>query len=210
MEITYLGHSCMKLVHNGFALILDPYQNNAVPGLMRLEQTANQVLCSHDHFDHNAIDEVKFSQARVDTPFRVDGILTFHDDQEGALRGNDIIHIIEVDNLKIVHMGDIGCMISDEDIERIEGCDILMIPVGGFYTIDAKMAKEYCKKINPKMIIPIHYRGEGFGYDVIAPVDDFIKLWDESKVVREGSTITITNKPEGGRVVIMKPLKARI
>lgn len=208
MEITYLGHACFKLVKDGFALILDPYKTGSVPGLAPLKEKANQVLSSHKHEDHFGLNEIKLSSTRADTPFMVNFIPTYHDDQQGALRGCNNVTIIEVAGLKIVHMGDIGCMLSDEEIAKIEGCDILMIPVGGFFTIDPATAKEYVDKVRPGMVIPMHYRGETFGYDVIGKVDAFTKLFAKSDVEETGSTIEINEAPKGGKVVVMTPSKA--
>lgn len=209
MNITYLGHACFKLDKNNFSMIIDPYKSGSVPGLSPLKETANVAISSHKHEDHFGVDEVKLSFARVDTPFGMEFIDTFHDDKEGALRGPNRISIITADDLKIVHMGDIGCMISDEDLEKIVGCDVLMIPVGGFFTIDANQAYEYYSKIKPGIVIPMHYRSEGIGYDVIGTVDSFIKLFDDADVVKCDSKIELDKKPEGGKVMVMPPLNRK-
>ena len=153
MKITYLGHSCFKFEKDGFAMIIDPYQAGSVPGYAPLKENANQVLSTHKHGDHFGLNEVKLAVTRADTPFMVSFIETFHDDKKGALRGFNNVIIVDVDGLRLVHMGDIGCDLEDEDIEKIKGCDVLMIPVGGFYTIDAKQAKKMADQINPSITI---------------------------------------------------------
>ncbi|MBR6483992.1 MAG: MBL fold metallo-hydrolase [Clostridiales bacterium] len=208
MEITYLGHSCFKIIKDGFALILDPYKTDSVPGLYPLKETANQVVPSHRHDDHFGLNEIKLSETRADTPFMVSFIPTFHDDREGALRGQNNVIVIDVDDMKIVHMGDIGCMLTDEEMELIKGCDILMIPVGGFFTIDAKQAKEYVDIIKPKITIPMHYSGKTFGYDVISGVNKFTKLFDKEDICEKDSIINIDKAPRGNKVYVMKPLRA--
>ncbi|MBO4636212.1 MAG: MBL fold metallo-hydrolase [Clostridiales bacterium] len=208
MEITYLGHSCFKFVKDGFALIMDPYNPGSVPGLEPLKETANQVVCSHKHGDHYGLKSVKLASVRADTPFLVDLIETFHDDKEGALRGKNFITIVNIGGHKVVHMGDIGCMISDDDIELLKGCDILLIPVGGFYTIDAKTAKKYVDKISPAVTIPMHYSGDGFGYSEIAPVDGFVRLFPKKDVAFEGSEISVEDTSDLKKIIVMKPLKA--
>ncbi len=208
MKITYLGHSCFKFEKNGFAMIIDPYKAGSVPGYAPLKENANQVLSSHKHGDHFGLSEVKLAVTRADTPFMVSFIETFHDDKKGALRGFNNVIIVDVDGLRLVHMGDIGCDLEDEDLEKIKGCDVLMIPVGGFYTIDAKQAKEYVDKIAPKITIPMHYRGEGFGYDEIGTVDEFIKLFD--RVESAGSELELNGKPEGHKVIVMRGVKADV
>lgn len=209
MEITYLGHACFKLAENGFSVIIDPYKSGSVPGIAPLNETANQVLASHKHFDHFAIDEVKLATSRIDTPFGLDFIDSFHDDQKGSLRGPNRISIFTTGDIKVVHMGDIGCMISDEEMEKISGCDVLMIPVGGFFTIDAKEAYEYVKAVKPGIVVPMHYRSDKFGYGEIATVDEFVSLFDDSQIVQGGSSITVESKTEGTKVMLMSPVNAR-
>ena len=208
MKITYLGHSCFKFEKDGFAMIIDPYKAGSVPGYAPLKEHANQVLSTHKHGDHFGWSEVKLAVTRADTPFMVSFIETFHDDKNGALRGFNNVIIVDVDGLKLVHMGDIGCMLEDEDLKKIKGCDVLMIPVGGHYTIDAKQAKEYVDKIAPKITIPMHYRGKGFGYDEIGTVDKFTKLFDE---VEQGeSELVLEKKPRGHKVIVMRGVKADV
>ena len=208
MKITYLGHSCFKFEKNGFAMIIDPYKAGSVPGYAPLKENANQVLSSHKHGDHFGLSEVKLAVTRADTPFMISFIETFHDDKNGALRGCNNVIIVDVDGLRLVHMGDIGCELSDEDIEKIKDCDVLMIPVGGYYTIDAKQAKEYVDKIAPKITIPMHYRGKGFGYDEIGTVDEFTKLFEH--VQEEGSELELEGRPEGHKVIVMRGKKVNV
>ena len=125
MKITYLGHSCFKFEKDGFAMIIDPYKAGSVPGYAPLKENANQVLSSHKHADHFGLSEVKLAVTRADTPFMISFIETFHDDKNGALRGCNNVIIVDVDGLRLVHMGDIGCELSDEDIEKIKDCDVL-------------------------------------------------------------------------------------
>lgn len=208
MKITYLGHSCFKFEKDGFAMIIDPYKAGSVPGYAPLKEHANQVLSTHKHSDHFGLSEIKLAVTRADTPFMVSFIETFHDDKNGALRGFNNVIIVDVDGLKLVHMGDIGCMLEDEDLKKIKGCDVLMIPVGGVYTIDAKQAKEYVDRIGPKITIPMHYRGEHFGYDELDTVDKFTKLVDEFE--QGGSELVLENKPEGHKVIVLRGVKADV
>jgi len=211
MKITYLGHSCFKLEKDGFAMVIDPYMNGSVPGYEKLNEKANQVVCSHKHEDHFGLKEVKLAVTRADTPFMVSFIETYHDDKEGALRGFNNVIIVDVMGLKVVHMGDIGCELGEEDLEKIKGCDVLMIPVGGYFTIDAKQAREYVDVIKPAVTIPMHYSGKGFGYDVIAPVEEFTKLFDKSRVeVTDSSELTIDSKPEGNVIKVLRGKKIHV
>ncbi len=208
MKITYLGHSCFKFEKDGFAMIIDPYKAGSVPGYAPLKEKANQVLSTHKHGDHFGLGEVKLAVTRVDTPFAISFIETDHDDKNGALRGFNNVIIVDVDGLRLVHMGDIGCELSEEEIDKIKGCDVLMIPVGGCYTIDAVQAKKYVDKIAPSITIPMHYRGEGFGYDEIGTVDEFTKLFDG--VESAGSMLELEGKPEGHKVIVMRGEKLNV
>ena len=210
MKITYLGHSCFKFEKDGFALIIDPYKPGSVPGYAPLKESANQVLSSHKHGDHFGPEEVKLLTTRVDIPFDISFISTFHDDKNGALRGCNNVIIVKAGELTVVHMGDIGCELSDEDLQKITGCDVLLIPVGGFYTIDAKQAKAYVDKINPAITVPMHYRGQGFGYDEIGTVDLFTNLFEQGEVEEGSSELILEEKPQGHKVIVMRGEKADV
>ncbi len=176
MKITWIGHSCFKIEKDGFTIITDPYEDASVPGLENIREFANMVLKSHDHHDHNAAYNVKVVRCDAPAP-KVTVIDTYHDDVKGAKRGKNRIHIIEFEGEKAAHFGDIGCDITPYEEEQLKGLDIVMIPVGGYYTIDAKKALDIINRINPKIVIPMHFRDdkEGFGFDVISTADEFVK-----------------------------------
>lgn len=209
MIITYLGHSCFKLEENGASLVTDPYAPGSVPGLSPVKTSAGQVICSHGHGDHNAAAEVKI----VDTEnrFGTELIHSFHDPEGGKLRGTNDIMIIKAGDRRYVHMGDIGCDPGEDAIGKIRNCDVLFIPVGGFFTIDHKEAMDLIKKINPKITVPMHFRGKTFGYDVIAEPGDFIKDVTAAggyKIINDGESIVDTDEIPAGAIVILKPLRS--
>lgn len=210
MEIKYLGHSCFKLTEGKFSIIIDPYKAGSVPGLKPLKETANQTIPSHTHDDHSGLREVKLSSTRIDAPFVLNYFPTYHDDQLGTLRGPNNVILLEANGLSVVHMGDIGCDLEWEQIERIRECDVLMIPVGGFYTISPEKAADLIREVNPKIAIPMHYRGDTFGYDVLGTLDNFLKNFKEGeRIIEEAdSVIEITSKPVNHRILCMKPEKA--
>ncbi|MCR5529390.1 MAG: MBL fold metallo-hydrolase [Saccharofermentans sp.] len=207
MLIEYRGHSCFKITQDSFSLITDPYMPGSVPGLKDLDEKANQVICSHQHGDHYGLEEVKLSDVRVDTPFDLTIIDTFHDDKEGALRGKNNISVISYKDTKVVHMGDIGCIPEEDELEKLKGCTVLLIPVGGFYTVEPDVAWEMIKMIEPQVVIPMHYRGDTFGYDVIGTVDDFLKLVD-LPIEKTGSTLDTDTLGSDRKVLVMTPSKA--
>lgn len=169
MKLTWYGHSCFKLDCEDGSIVFDPYKKDSVPGLILPELQANLVLCSHEHDDHSGKECVEI--VGDSTKLNVEKISTFHDNQQGKLRGRNIVHIVNTEGMRIVHLGDIGCMF---DISTIEYCDVLMIPVGGYYTIDARQALDLIGRIQPRIVIPMHYRTDAFGYDVISTIDKFI------------------------------------
>ncbi len=171
MYITYIGHSCFKLQHNGSSVIFDPYADGYVPGLKNIEEEADLVLCSHDHGDHNAKDVVKLTGKPHS--FDVSFIETFHDHAQGTKRGMNRVHIVKTDGCKVVHMGDIGCPLTAEQIAVLKDADLVMIPVGGFYTINANEALDMLQQITPACVIPMHYRSEGVGFEQISTLDEF-------------------------------------
>lgn len=203
MTITYLGHSCFKLESGGFSIIIDPYKNGKVPGLGNLNETADAVLCSHDHDDHNGAELIKLT-GRQNLPFGISVIKTYHDDAKGSKRGMNKIHIIEAEGYKIVHLGDLGCGITPEQEKLLANSDVLMIPVGGYYTIDSDEALSIVNELKPFMVIPMHYRDSNTGFDVIDTVENFLLGFDKSDIYFTGSEYTL-NRNKSFSIVVMKP-----
>lgn len=173
IKLVYLGHACFVLDDS---LVIDPYKDGSVPGLAPLRVKANKVICTHQHADHSGKECVEILPKESD--FKIKEVPSWHDDQEGALRGPNTIFIIEKNGEKIVHLGDLGHFPNDTKLEKIRDADYLLIPVGGFFTIDAKTAIEICQAANPKCIIPMHYRTATSGYNELATVDEFLALAD--------------------------------
>lgn len=109
-------------------------------------------------------------------PFQIQVIHTWPDDQKGALRGQNQIHILDDGTFRMAHMGDLGCELTEEERKQLRGLDLMLIPVGGYYTIDAKQAKTLVERVKPRIVVPMHYRGEGFGYDVLGTVKEYTDL----------------------------------
>lgn len=177
MKIKYLGHACFVISDDDYSIVLDPYKG--VNGFKDINIEANDVLCSHSHFDHAYTDGVKL--IKKDNPFKVTFIHTFHDDKEGTLRGDNNITILELNNKKVVHLGDLGHLLNKDVIEKLKGVDALMIPIGDYYTIGPDIACKIIEDINPKAIIPMHYKDNDKGLDVLKTVDDFMKLYKGDK-----------------------------
>ena len=191
MTSIWNGHSCFALDTAQGAVVLDPYQDGSVPGLSPLRLSADLVLCSHGHRDHGARETVTLTGR----PFslQVEELPTFHDPEGGALRGPNTIHIISAEGLRVAHLGDLGCDLTPEQADKLAGLDALMIPVGGYYTIDAQQARAVAQALKPRVVIPMHYRSPAFGYDVIGPLEDYLALCGGENVVRyPGSALELT------------------
>ena len=167
MDITYLGHSSFKIKTKTATVITDPFDPKMVgfkyPGI-----DGDIVTVSHDHGDHNAVEKVNGVKKVVSGPGEYEisgvsiiGLQSFHDSSKGEERGKNTIYVIEAEGLRIAHLGDLGHTISDKLIDKMGSIDVLMVPVGGFYTIGPKEATEICSKIDPYFIIPMHYKAEG-------------------------------------------------
>ena len=178
MKIDYLGHACFKLDDE---LVIDPYKDGSVPGLEPLRISAKKVICSHGHADHSGRECVKLEPSECG--FEILEVPSFHDDKQGALRGPNTIFVIKKNGEKLIHLGDLGHFPNEEQLAMISNADYLLIPVGGYYTIDAEMAAKICEACRPKCIIPMHYRTERSGYPELATVDKFIKLAEEAGIV---------------------------
>lgn len=202
MKVTWLGHSCFKLESQGYQIILDPYQDGSVPGYRPLRESADQVLCSHGHRDHCAAECVTLRRG-TPSPFRIETIAAWHDDQGGALRGPNTIHILDDGQCRVAHLGDLGCELTAEQTEQLQGLTALLIPVGGYYTIDASQAKRLTDMLMPRVIIPMHYRGRSFGYDVIGTLDRFTSLFS-AVTTYPGSALELTDRIDS-QVAVLQP-----
>ena len=176
MRIKWLGHSCFQVTTEGYTVVFDPYEDGKVPGYGPVRATADAVYCSHEHGDHNARDLITLSGR--DCPLKVEKIAAFHDDKQGSLRGPNTIHILHGEGMRLVHLGDLGHRLTGPALETVKGADCLLIPVGGFFTIDAATAKRVADDIGARVVIPMHYRLGGMGFDVIGTLDQFTKLCD--------------------------------
>lgn len=201
LQITWYGHSCFKLTYGDYALVIDPYKDGMVPGLKPLSLDADEVFCSHDHDDHNYVHAVKLHHPKSHSPFTVTKIQCAHDEVGGKKRGMNLIHVFEADGIRIGHFGDLGSALQQEQLEKVGKLDVAMIPVGGFFTIDAKGAEELTRILKPKLVIPMHYKTEAWGFDVLAKVEEFVKLRSDVRIV-ETNTLEVIKDMQEGTVVL--------
>lgn len=183
MEITYLGHSSFKLKGKTSTLITDPFDPDMV-GLKFPKLEADLVTISHHHADHDKLDQVSVSKMVIDGPGEYEisgvsiiGIKTYHDSKKGEERGKNTIFVIEIDGVRVCHLGDLGHTLSEGQLSEIGQIDVLMIPVGGEFTIGPEEAAKVTHSIEPGMILPMHYKVAGLAstFDKLQPLDEYIK-----------------------------------
>ncbi len=178
MRVAYLGHACFLLASDNFSVVIDPFSKI---GFELNGIKSDFCLSSHGHFDHCSIHSIDANEVIDEEKFcnypwlRV--ISSYHDTDKGAKRGKNNIFIIDMGGVKICHMGDIGENFNVELCKKLEGVDLLLIPVGGNYTIDVKTAFKYVQKINPKIVIPMHYKTKRNNVD-IAGKGEFLSYFD--------------------------------
>lgn len=184
MEIKYLGHNSFLIRTKNGKVVTDPFDPKVV-GLKYAKQEADIVTISHQHQDHNYVEGVSENALKLDWPgefekngIRVFGYQSFHDKEQGAQRGENILFKIEAEDLSVLHCGDLGLIPDENFIDKIGDVDVLMIPVGGFYTIDPAEAAKVVQKIEPSIVIPMHYQTEGLDpgmFEKLAGVEEFMK-----------------------------------
>jgi L-ascorbate metabolism protein UlaG (beta-lactamase superfamily) len=169
MKIKWYGHAAFKITTDGgVRVIIDPYQPGAFGGALsygKITEETDIVLTSHDHDDHNYTKDIEgtFKHFNKEGVYKEKGLTIeafpcFHDPSEGKERGNNLVFIIEVDGMRLAHMGDLGHTLTQETVKKMGRVDIVLLPVGGFYTIDSDEAGMVMNDIKPKVTIPMHYK----------------------------------------------------
>ena len=210
MKIKWYGHAAFKITTNkGIRIIIDPYEPGAYDGALaygKIDEEADIVLTSHDHADHNYVKTISGKYVLVDKAgeYDIQGVKitafpSFHDNSAGKERGNNLIFVIAADNLILAHTGDIGHALDADLLKKIGKVDIVLLPVGGFFTIDAAEASKMAKELAPRVVIPMHYKTEKCAFP-IAPVEAFTKNKDDVRVLDKSEIDfkkeTLPTKPE--------------
>jgi len=181
MNVKWLGHSCFLITSGrGLRVITDPYSVGGGINYSPIKEPADIVVVSHDHFDHNNVsavqgnpEVVKGSGVKTARGIQFRGVATYHDTSQGKQRGINTVFCFSMDDIKFCHLGDLGHLLSQVQISEIGAVDILFVPTGGFYTIDAADASKVCAQLKPKVIIPMHFKTPRCGLP-ISGVEDFI------------------------------------
>lgn len=179
MKIKWYGHSCFKLTsENGVSIVTDPCDP---PTGYELKNISSEIITvSHDHHDHNYTKAVPGNPTVINTVgehevcgIRIRGIKSFHDECRGKKRGENIVFKYKIDGLNIVHMGDIGDISEQSLIDEIGETDVLLVPIGGIYTIDAAQARQLANKLHAKAVIPMHYKTASLAFE-LGDLDTFV------------------------------------
>ncbi len=179
MEIIWLGHSCFRIKGSQATIITDPYPPDL--GYSLGKQTSRIVTVSHQHPSHSYFQGIGDEPRLVTGPgeYEISGVLiigipTFHDADGGRIRGKNTVYLMEVDGIAVCHLGDLGHALTEEQVEEIDDVDVLLLPVGGVSTIDAPVATEVIRRLEPKVVIPMHYKTPELKRE-LEPVDKFLK-----------------------------------
>lgn len=210
MDITWLGHSCFVIKGKGATLVTDPYDDSI--GYHLGNPKANIVISSHPHPGHGNIQGVEGEPKVIKGPGEyevagvfITGVRTFHDDESGASRGKNTVYLMEMEDITICHLGDLGHALPSGQVEELSDCEILMVPVGGVSTIDAVAAAEMVRLLEPKIVIPMHFHTDSLQFQ-LDHLDKFLKeMGIKADLPAEPRlSVTKTSLPEETRVVLLE------
>ena len=199
MIIQHIGHAEFLIeTESGMRIVTDPYDEGCGYPVRKLK--ADAALVSHGHHDHNAVNTLEGLQTVVDTAgeytlaagVRVTALKGYHDDALGSKRGETLLFLLETEGLRIVHLGDLGCLPDEEQTEKLKRPDILMIPVGGFYTIDGKTARRVAEMLEARTVLPMHYKTKyNAGWPISGP-EEFLEGIPEGEIRRDIEVLRVT------------------
>ena len=213
MRVKWLGHACFLITsRHGLRVITDPYAVGGGINYYPIKETADVVSVSHGHDDHSNVSAVKGKPEIINNNgiknakgIQFKGVATYHDEAQGGQRGPNTIFCFTIDDMKLCHLGDLGHVLNPEQVSEIGTVDILFVPVGGFYTIDAPVASQVCDQLKPKVVIPMHFRTPRCAYP-IAGVEDFLK--DKKNVRKAGGSEAEFERerlPAATEIVLLQP-----
>lgn len=187
MEIKWYGHSCFLLTgESGVRILMDP--PDASTGYMIAPMKADVVTASHGHYDHNNFalainDPVRVTEAGVHEldGVTIVGVPWWHDDAHGKKRGSNMMFVVELDGIRVLHAGDIGVLPDEETLQKLGMIDVLLVPIGGTYTIDSKLALELCNMLKPKVVIPMHYKTDEMRKDLAEKLSGVLPFLNAAK-----------------------------
>ena len=212
MKIKWLGHACFLITSdNGTKLIIDPFVTGGNLQYDEVNESADIMAISHEHRDHNNPAAVKGNPELVKGAvageikgIKFKGVASYHDEVGGEKRGANTMFNFVIDGLNVCHLGDLGHPLSEEQVSELGKIDILIVPVGGHYTIDAKVASDVCDQLEPKVIIPMHFRTEKYGGPLVG-ADDFIRGKKDVKHLDSSEAEFGSGQlPSGTQIIMLK------
>ena len=213
MKVKWLGHSCFLVTSKGgVRIVTDPYAVGGGIDYSPIKETADVVVVTHGHDDHNNIsavqgkpEVVRGDGTKTAKGIQFKGIATYHDASQGTQRGPNTVFCFTVDDIKLCHLGDLGHVLSPGQVNEIGAVDILFIPVGGFYTIDAVVASQVREQLKPRIAIPMHFKTPKCAYP-IAGVEDFLKgKKGVRKVIGSEMEFEREDLPTATEIVLLQP-----
>ena len=232
VDIEWYGHACFMIkTVGGASIVIDPFDDENFPYSLP-EGPVSLAFAGHDHFDHNNLGAVEpeiavkggeagamvtdplkaippygtYTFGEDTTSYALQVVPSYHDEEKGEKRGHNTISVWDIDGLRIVHLGDLGCALEEKQVRAIGRPDVLMIPVGGYYTIDAEAARAIVERLSPRIVLPMHYKTKILGDKLpISGVEEFLKGW-KSVTEAEGCVLSLTpgEFPEGPEIVLLK------
>jgi L-ascorbate metabolism protein UlaG (beta-lactamase superfamily) len=211
MDITWYGQSCFRIKGKNVAVVTDPY-NAEMLGVKKLKVSGDILTVSHQHSDHNEVGVVEGSPFIIEGPgeyevkgVTIHGMPSFHDGKEGKERGLNTIYTIDIDGVIVCHCGDLGHELSAGQLELLDSVDVLMIPIGGTYTIDAQTAVKVINQVEPKVVIPMHYKFNDSFKLPLSPLSDFLHVYGKKDITPVGKYSTAKDKlPDEQELVILE------
>lgn len=208
MDINWLGHSCFKIRGRQASIVTDPYPPDL--GYSLGKPSADIVTISHQHPSHNYKQGVGGDYKLITGPGEYEirdvliiGIATFHDAEGGQKRGKNTIYLMDVDGVAICHLGDLGHVLTAEQVEEIDNVDVLLLPVGGVSTIDASMAAEVIRQLEPKVVVPMHYKTPVLNRE-LGPVEKFLKEMGIERLDSQPKlSLTLSSLPASTQVFLL-------
>lgn len=210
MEIKWYGHACFRIREKSAVVVTDPFPPTL--GYYRPRIRADIVTISHYHENHSSLKGFQGTPFIIDAPGEyevkgvfVTGIRTYHDTKQGKVRGYNTVYLFNFDELTVCHLGDLGHIPTQEQIEELSEVDVLLIPVGGAGALNAAMAAEVISLIEPRIVVPMHYRTEVYADKKLDPVEPFLKTMGVKDVPRQ-SELTVSSRstlPEETQIVLL-------
>ncbi len=209
MEITWLGHSCFRLKGRYATVVTDPYSPDL--GYSLGKTNANIVTVSHHHPGHSYVEGVGGDPKSVTGPgeYEISGVLiigvaAFHDSENGKNRGKNTIYLMEIDDVSVCHLGDLGHVLTTKQEEQVDNVDVLLLPVGGGSTINVRTAIEVVRQLEPKIVLPMHYQTDAVKKRELAPVDGFLREMGLREITSQPKlSVTRASLPAGTQVFLL-------